>query len=621
MKTPIFSSNFLLNNKRTDHRIHYSRYLALFLCIALSFSLFFGCTSNSVNDNLSPGPASTGTSEANTAVSKEFEAELNSLFQTEITSNTLNLHYTLKDPASYGITDYPITLGETEFDSSKKSKSLKKVLKTIESYDKAALSTKEQLTFDLLEDHLHTQLALCDYNNFQEPLIPLNGIQSQLPILFAEYTFSNEADVNDYLTLLAQTDIYFSSIIDFEREKAKAGLFMSDSECSDIIHECESFIAEPDKNYLLTTFENRIKNISDLSETKTTDYLKMNQSVVHNSVIPAYELLISGLTDLMGTGRNDWGLCYSPEGRDYYKLLVYTDTGFSGTLKDLDDQIAAQRSKDLFACANIASSNPDTLQACANCQIDMSDPDAILQSLQQSMLADFPQPPATTCTVNYVDPSLEKYLAPAFYITAPLDSYIDNNIYINSASSYPDIYYFTTLAHEAYPGHLYQTVMSYSSGLDHVRSLLNYPGYVEGWATYVEMQSYYYANLDANVASMLQHNQAATLSLYATSDIGIHYHGWTADDMTNFWGKYGITDSNSIKEITGLIVSNPGNYLKYYVGYLGFLSLKEKMQEKYGEQFSNTKFHQTVLTIGPAPFDLIEEYFDSYWVAKNKLTE
>ena len=154
MKTPIFSSNFLLNNKRTDHRIHYSRYLALFLCIALSFSLFFGCTSNSVNDNLSPGPASTGTSEANTAVSKEFEAELNSLFQTEITSNTLNLHYTLKDPASYGITDYPITLGETEFDSSKKSKSLKKVLKTIESYDKAALSTKEQLTFDLLEDHL-----------------------------------------------------------------------------------------------------------------------------------------------------------------------------------------------------------------------------------------------------------------------------------------------------------------------------------------------------------------------------------------------------------------------------------------------------------------------------------
>lgn len=621
MKTPIFSPRFLQSTKHSIRTAYFSRLLALILCVCFGFSLLIGCSSSSGNTNLSPGPTSTGTSESSTTVSQEFDAQLQSLFQTEITSNTLNLHYTLKDPASYGITEYPITLGETEYDSSKKSKSLKKVLKTIESYDKTTLSTKQQLTFDLLEDYLHTQQALCDYDKFQEPLIPLNGMQSQLPILFAEYAFSNETDVNDYLTLLAQTDIYFSSIIDFEQEKAKAGLFMSDSECSDIIHECERFIADPEHNYLLTTFENRINKVPDLSEAQISDYLKMNQSVVHNSVIPAYEIMISGLTELMGSGRNDWGLCYSPEGRDYYKLLVYSDTGFSGTIKDLNDRIATQRSKDLFACADVASSNPETLQACANCKLDMSDPNAILQSLQQSLLADFPQPPATTCTVNYVDPSLEKYLAPAFYITAPLDSYIDNNIYINSASNYPDIYYFTTLAHEAYPGHLYQTVMSYSSGLNQVRSLLNYPGYVEGWATYVEMQSYYYANLDVNVATMLQHNQAATLSLYATSDIGIHYYGWTADDMKEFWGKYGITDPNSIKEITGLIVSNPGNYLKYYVGYLGFLTLKEKMQEKYGDQFTNTKFHQTVLSIGPAPFDLIEDYFDVYWTQDKKLAE
>lgn len=615
MKTPASSPRFLFIRERYISCC--SRFLALILCVCLSISLLIGCTSNSDKNDFPPGPTSAGTSEPNTTASKEFDAELQSLFLTEITSNTLNLHYTLKDPASYGISEYPITLGEAESDASKKSKSLKKVLKTIESYDKASLSTDQQLTFDLLEDHLHTQLALCDYIYFQEPLIPLNGMQSQLPILFAEYAFSNETDVNDYLTLLAQTDTYFSSIIDFECEKAEAGLFMSDSDCNDIIQECERFIAEPDKNYLLDTFETRIRKVDGLSETQITDYLKMNQSVIHSSIIPAYQLLISGLTELMGSGLNDWGLCHLPEGSDYYKLLVYTDTGFSGTLKDLDDRIAAQRSKDLFACADVASSNPETLQACANCTLDMSDPDAIIQSLQQSLLADFPQPPATTCSINYVDPSLEKYLAPAFYITAPLDSYTDNNIYINSASSYPDIYYFTTLAHEAYPGHLYQTVMSYSSGLNPVRSLLNYPGYVEGWATYVEMQSYYYANLDVNVASMLQHNQAATLSLYATSDIGIHFHGWTADDMKEFWGKYGIADSNSIKEITRLIVSNPGNYLKYYVGYLGFLSLKEKMQEKYGDQFSNTKFHQTVLTIGPAPFDLIEDYFASYYESKD----
>lgn len=55
--------------------------------------------------------------------------------------------------------------------------------------------------------------------------------------------------------------------------------------------------------------------------------------------------------------------------------------------------------------------------------------------------------------------------------------------------------YFTTLAHEGFPGHLYQTIMSYQSGLPAIRSILNYPGYVEGWATYVEMMSYHYAGL------------------------------------------------------------------------------------------------------------------------------
>ena len=178
---------------------------------------------------------------------------------------------------------------------------------------------------------------------------------------------------------------------------------------------------------------------------------------------------------------------------------------------------------------------------------------------------------------------------------------------------YADIYYFTTLAHEGSPGHLYQTVYSYDSGLEPIRSILDYSGYVEGWATYVEQLSYHYADIDSDVASFLSHNQAATLSLYASSDIGLHYYGWTLEDMTNFWKSYGISDEDTIKEIMNYILSEPGTYLSYYVGYMEFLDLKEHAEELYEDAFSLKKFHKAVLEIGPAPFHIIEKYLPEYY--------
>ena len=112
---------------------------------------------------------------------------------------------------------------------------------------------------------------------------------------------------------------------------------------------------------------------------------------------------------------------------------------------------------------------------------------------------------------------------------------------------------------------------------------------------------------------MLSHNQSATLSLYATSDIGIHYMNWTEDDMYKFWSSYGITDKNTIHEITQLILSEPGNYLKYYVGYLEFMELKNYAKDLFGEDYSTVEFHRALLDIGPAPFSIVEDYLDDFY--------
>ena len=401
-------------------------------------------------------------------------------------------------------------------------------------------------------------------------------------------------------------DTYFLGILDYEQKKADAGLFMSDEACLKVIEGCEVFTEHPDDNFLIDTFSNRLNAMDGLTDTQKNAYLKQHSKVLSDHVIPAYRQMIKGLTMLLGRGHNNWGLCNFPEGKAYYEAVVSADTGCDDSVEDLFSQIAKARREDLTFCQNLLEKNPKLASQSPKPDAALKEENAMLSRLQKEILTDFPAPPQTEVEICHVDPALSEYLAPAFYITAPIDDISHNRIYINDAKNDTDIYYFTTLAHEGYPGHLYQTICTASYGAPEVRSLLNYPGYTEGWATYTEMQAFYYAGLDPDLASLLQHNQAATLSLYATADIGIHYFGWDKEKNAAFWSEYGVDDAATVKRITDLILEEPGNYLKYYVGYLKFRQMREQLALE-NKSFSVSAFHEAILRTGPSPFSVLEE--------------
>ena len=529
------------------------------------------------------------------------------LFREEMKSNTMNLHFTLKDPKAAGIDSYEITLGSLSGDSPhNQARQLKKLSEELKKYSHRSLKGKDRLTCRLLSDYISRQQNLAAYPYYDEPLTPSGGVTSQLPVLLAEYTFRNTRDIKDYLGLLSQMDTYFLGILDYEQKKADAGLFMSDEACLKVIEGCEVFTEHPDDNFLIDTFSNRLNAMDGLTDTQKNAYLKQHSKVLSDHVIPAYSQMIKGLTMLLGRGHNNWGLCNFPEGKAYYEAVVSADTGCDDSVEDLFSQIAKARREDLTFCQNLLEKNPKLASQSPKPDAALKEENAMLSRLQKEILTDFPAPPQTDVEICHVDPALSEYLAPAFYITAPIDDISHNRIYINDAKNDTDIYYFTTLAHEGYPGHLYQTICTSSYGAPEVLSLLNYPGYTEGWATYTEMQAFYYAGLDQDLASLLQHNQAATLSLYATADIGIHYFGWEKEKNAAFWSEYGVDDTATVKRITDLILEEPGNYLKYYVGYLKFRQMREQLALE-NKNFSVSAFHEAILRTGPSPFSVLEE--------------
>lgn len=572
------------------HLLKKHRMLSVGIFLAAVLSIIYAAI-------LSPAGKSTGS----------FSEFCTTLFREEMKSNTMNLHFTLKDPKAAGIDSYEITLGSLSGDSPhNQARQLKELSEELKKYSHRSLKGKDRLTCRLLSDYISRQQNLAAYPYYDEPLTPSGGVTSQLPVLLAEYTFRNTRDIKDYLGLLSQMDTYFLGILDYEQKKADAGLFMSDEACLKVIEGCEVFTEHPDDNFLIDTFSNRLNAMDGLTDTQKNAYLKQHSKVLSDHVIPAYSQMIKGLTMLLGRGHNNWGLCNFPEGKAYYEAVVSADTGCDDSVEDLFSQIAKARREDLMFCQNLLEKNPKLASQSPKPDAALKEENAMISRLQKEILTDFPAPPQTDVEICHVDPALSEYLAPAFYITAPIDDISHNRIYINDAKNDTDIYYFTTLAHEGYPGHLYQTICTSSYGAPEVLSLLNYPGYTEGWATYTEMQAFYYAGLDQDLASLLQHNQAATLSLYATADIGIHYFGWEKEKNAAFWSEYGVDDTATVKRITDLILEEPGNYLKYYVGYLKFRQMREQLALE-NKSFSVSAFHEAILRTGPSPFSVLEE--------------
>lgn len=534
---------------------------------------------------------------------RQFRTFTRSLFQTEVSANTISLHYTLRSPSDYGIADIPATYGSLSSDPVAAKASVRNVLSSLQEFDPDTLSSENALTFKILDTYLKNASTGTDYLLYQEPLGPVSGIHTQLPVLLSEYSFYDTQDVETYLALLKETPSYFDSVIRFEQKKAASGLFMPDYQADSVLDTCQSFIDMGKENYLVSTFNERIASLDLLPENKKDSFQKENMKLVTEEIYPAYQNLITAIKSLKGKGMNEQGLSHFPYGKKYYEYLVRQTTGCNESISRLRLMTRAQILEDLNAMQKVLFPADAALTQAS--VLEQTSPDSMLDDLRSKITDTFPEIPDVDFQVKYVPESMQDYLSPAFYMIPAIDNLTENVIYINNGQTASGLNLYTTLAHEGYPGHLYQTVYFSASEPDPIRSILDFGGYVEGWATYAEMMSYYLAPLSKTEASLLQKNSSVILGLYALADMGIHYDGWSVTDTVRFFSDYGINDANAVQSVYELIIGSPANYLKYYIGYLKFYELKKEMADTLGNQFSQKEFHRAVLDVGPAPFEIV----------------
>lgn len=583
----------------------------LFLSILLAASLLLSACS--AGSGTSPESSTSQSTE-----SKEFTEFTDQLFRETVSSDALSLNYSLSKPDKYGISPTCGGFTPISLDSLKNAApETENLLYTLKKFDKSKLTLLQQLLYDSLACTLEMDKKGTDFILFSRPLSPVTGLQAQLPVLLAEYNFDSVEDIQNYFALLESIPGYFDSVLSFLEIQAKEHMLPSRDTLETIAGQCLSFTQNNGSRILLTSFRSRIKNCTFLDSSTRKKYRSKNKELVHSCITPAYEQLIHGLNVISAMAGTDGALSSYPKGKEYYCHLFAQETGSSTDVEEYYQILNDRLHKSRNTLLSYAKKDPALFSGLSTKPTGSLTPEERLNSLSTAILKDFPQAADVNFKVSYVDKSLEDYLSPAFYLTPPLDAFTENVIYINNSSRFAGSDISTTLAHEGYPGHLYQNVFHRQQNHPLLSYALNFSGYTEGWATYAEIYSYKYLGYSKDEVGILRNNMIVSLCIYGICDIGIHYYGWDEQKILEFLNQNGTYPEDTAHSLYKNIIDEPGSYLKYTIGYMEFAKLKDKARKQLGKNFSEKSFHQYVLSAGPAPFSVLESYMKEFWPEQN----
>lgn len=546
----------------------------------------------------------------NTTDNEAFEEFTDGLFKELIVDDTLSLHTLLEHPDEYGITDYDVTLGRIDTDSLDDTSDITQCITELTAFDRNFLSKKQTITYDYLLSYLQTRLCYSDLDLYDTQLTPTIGIQIELPLVFSEYTFMEKKDVDEYITLLCDVDSYFANLIEYENMRASKGLTKEDSLLDDIISSCQSVIDSVNKTgssdrLFIDDFNTRIDALTFISDDEKTEYKKLNIDAINNHVIPGYQALIDGLSALKGTNRYTGGICSYPDGQRYYEGLLEQTLGWSKSVDEYNSLLEDYMRGYMLVMRKLVQKDSSLIDSLSRYSFNMTEPESIIEDLKKRITDDYPELDEAGYSIKYVSDSLRDYASPAMYFMPQIDNPDINSIYINnSGTDSSDIY--PVLSHESYPGHMYQTQYFLKTNPSLIRSYIKPGGYMEGWASYVEVHSYEYNNNNNdNLNTLAKCNYALTLCLHAIGDIGVNYYGWDEARLSSYLSNWGFNSPDTAHWMYTALIANPGNYCKYVLGFIGFEELKKQAQKDLGSDFSLKEFHRYILETGPVQFDIL----------------
>ena len=542
-----------------------------------------------------------------------FETFCQEEFVRRMESDYMTMHYTLKDYKAKSVTKPEVTIGDGSWESYEKEvQNTVEALERLHAIDPDALTEDRQRIYYTYERYLESMRELNSMPLYDSCFDPASGVIDNLLTNFTEFRFYREEDVEDYLTALASVPEYIDDVLDVTRRQAKEGFFLRDDQLDMTEEAIDDFTAKKEDSELIVIFNNRIEELEGLSDAEKAEFRERNRDIVINAYIPAYEKAGRELEKLRGSRSYEGGTAnYRNGGKEYYAALARYKTSSNDSVEKMLDDCGVFLETLVDRYIDLYLSNPNVDDLYESETTSLRTPDEVLRYLQ-SHLDGFPEGPEVTYEYDYLDPSVANDSTVAYYLTPPIDDIRHNVIKINedAVGDDPNELY-STLAHEAFPGHLFQITWFMNTDQPDLRLAYDFIGYQEGWGMYSEWCAWEFSDIDPDAAELNRIYIALSYVEDAAVDLAVNGLGWSTDEVADWLEGIGLNGA-SAPELVDFVVQRPALLLPYGIGMMRFLSLRWEAEEALGTAFDLKEFNRVLLEGGDRPFEFVEKDVRNY---------
>ena len=551
-------------------------------------------------------PSDTRT-EAQKAAEEAFWALDEELFLYNVTGDITSLDQWCEDPASFGIDEstVPVTLGEfTEQANNEwieKCYAWREKLNTI---DRGQLSDQLQFAYDTYCRYFDMEIESKDWFYNYEPLDEYVGLHMNMPLFFGLYNFKDETDIRNYLTLMADVPRYYGQVLAFEQERANRGLFMTEEMLDVILADLQTVADSGETSYLHATFREALEKLDFLTDEQRENYIAQNDELVRTAWVDAYQQLHDGLEQLRPNCRARTG-AYE-QGGDAYQYYCWKMKAESSNNRTVEEEI-----RFLENCNDTVYTL--FLTSALNCYSDLiagkkittgslEGDEAYLKTLMPKIV---PPMPDVEVTYTEIPKELQDSFSPAAYMTPSLDGYRHNIILTNPKDD--EHYSMSTLAHEGFPGHMYQFTYQYNLGtIPKFQLMIETNGYAESWSTNAEWnvaQVNEKYGVDLSIATFL--NEYFGNILVTIVSLKVNGQGATVQDIETYLSEWGL--DMYAEDFYDYAIDMPIYFFKYTGGFCELFDLTNRCHTG-----DTVEFFKEYLHWGPSYFDLLNERMEAW---------
>jgi len=513
----------------------------------------------------------------------------------------------------------------------KQEKYYNKYLNEVSKFKMNDLSDVDKMSKSILEWECKTNLKSLSFNTQYTPIDQMWSIHLIIGQLASAEGAQPFKTISDYNNWLVRLDGYMKWLEDAEikmKEGISDGYVLPKSLISKVIPQIKALTNSDLKNNL---FYSPINNFpSDFDKETKSKLDKIYSLKIKEKLIPAHDKLYQFLkNEYLKEGRLSSGIDDVPNGKELYKHLikVFTTTDMtadeihslgllevariSSEMIEIKNEVGFKGSlKEFF---NYVREN-DTLMPFETAEDVLKNFNSIHDRMKPQIEKMFDLKPKTKFEVRRTETFREKS-ASAEYSPGSLDGSRPGIFYtpIPDATKYNTYSDESLFLHEAIPGHHYQISLTQENDLlPMFRKTLWYSGYGEGWALYCESLGKELGLYDDPYQYFGMLGAEMHRAIRLVVDTGIHSKGWTREEAIQYsLDNEAESEAGIISEIERYMAM-PGQALSYKIGQLKIKELRKLSQQKLGDNFNISEFHNKVLESGCVPLALLENKINNW---------